>query len=128
MIYIVLFFRGFYFLHYKSLCCKILFPYRFANFSDVVSNYLITNHHIHSWFSAKCPCMLIQYIDNDENVIIIFIELCVRAHLDYISLIQIIISLNYDRSVENFFSPERSVLPPIAIFRDFSFQTCYVTL
>jgi len=117
---------------FARLRYKILFPYRFANFSDIflsiVSNYLCNrcSYLISTLdFQRYDPCMLTQYItDNDENVVITFVELCVRAHLDHISLSQIIISVNYN-CVENFFLSERAVLPPVVTFRDFSFQICY---
>ena len=97
---------------------------------SIVSNYLCNrcSYLISTLdFQRYDPCMLTQYIDNDENVVITFVESCVRAHLDHISLSQIIISVNYN-CVENFFLSECAVLPPVVTFRDFSFQICYVML
>ncbi|XP_012058790.1 PREDICTED: uncharacterized protein LOC105621967 [Atta cephalotes] len=54
------------------------------------------------------PCILIQYVDNSENILVTFIELCVRAHLNHINLPQIIVSVNYDVSAWKIFS-RRSV-------------------
>ncbi|XP_011066197.1 PREDICTED: uncharacterized protein LOC105153186 [Acromyrmex echinatior] len=49
------------------------------------------------------PCVLTQHIDN-VNVVIIFVESCVRPHLDHISLPQVIVSVNYDTSAWKIFS------------------------
>ena len=104
MIYVV-FFSGV----FACLRCKILFSYRFANFSDIsiVSNYLCDRYsYLISplGFQRYSPCVLTQHINNSENVVIIFVESCVRAYLDYINLPQVIVSINYDTSAWKIFS------------------------
>ncbi|XP_011687487.1 PREDICTED: uncharacterized protein LOC105449806 [Wasmannia auropunctata] len=47
------------------------------------------------------PCILAEYIDNGENVVVTFVETHVRSHLDQICLPQVIISVNYDALSEH---------------------------
>jgi len=118
---------------FKSICtlhCKILFPYLLLSMqifstSSIVSNYLCDRcSHFSSIFCFERygPCILTQHVDNGENVLVTFVESCVRTHLNHISLPQVIVNA----CVENFFSLEREVLPPVVIFRDFSSQTCFI--
>ncbi|XP_025159913.1 uncharacterized protein LOC112589734 [Harpegnathos saltator] len=44
------------------------------------------------------PCVLAQYIDNGEYVVVASIESRVRTHFHYISLPKIIVSMHYDAS------------------------------
>jgi len=56
--------------------CKILFPYRFANFSDIFHHFriifAICSHLISLisilGFQRYSPCVLTQHIDNGENI------------------------------------------------------------
>jgi len=76
--------------------------------SSVVLNYLRDrcSHLIFTLnFQRYGLCVYSTHIDNDKNVMIIFVESCIRAHLD-ISLPQI--SINYDTSAWKIFS-HRSV-------------------
>ena len=104
MIYVV-FFSGV----FACLRCKILFSYRFANFSDIsiVSNYLCDRYsYLISTlgFQRYSPCVLTQHLDNSENIAITFVESCIKAHLDHISLPYVIVSGNYDTSAWKIFS------------------------
>ena len=99
--------------------------------SSIVSNYLCyrCNHLISILcFERYGPCILTQYIDNGKNVMVTFIESCVRAHFDHISLLQVIVSVNYDVCVDNFFSLERAVLLSVTTFQNFSSQIFFVVI
>jgi len=126
---------------FAHLHCKILFPYRFANFSDIFhrriifasSNYLCDrsfplshNSHFHSWFSAVRPIhayisitVRIQYSDNLCWI------MCKGAFQPHQPVTDYRIRKLWHVYVENFFSPERAYLPSVATFQDFSSQTCY---
>jgi len=116
---------------FARLRCKILFLYRFANFSSVVSNYLCDHcSHLIStldfqWYS---PCVLTQYINNGENVVVTF-ESCVRAYQDtmwHTDLPQICMPHRIRKlwhvCVENFFSPEHAASSTSRFSRFFFFS------
>jgi len=71
-----------------SAClCKILFSYRLQIFraSSIISSYLCYRCiAIFLCFERYGPCMLTQHVG--KNVVITFVEPCVRTHFYYISL------------------------------------------
>jgi len=55
-------------------------------------------------FERYGPRILAQHVNEDENVMVAFVETRVWMHLDDISLPQIIVSPNYDASSRKIFS------------------------
>jgi len=73
--------------------------------SPIVSNYLC--YRCSRLISILCferYDLCTQHVNNGKNVVITFVELCVRAYFCHISLPQIIVSVNYDTSLWKIFS------------------------
>ena len=93
--------------------------------SSIALNYLCDCcSHFSSIFCFERYSVLIQHVDNDENVMVIFWIVCTGASRPH----QLATGIRklWRLRKKFFLVLERTVLPSVATFRDFSSQTCFI--